>query len=109
MTESPLAIAADVLIDDWGLVRLHVGFFRDREIARGRESHRVSPVERHRDDVRIDPGLDDEVVLEEAFVAVVNEVHAGVDVLVRDATEVGDSLPPLRGRACKKPSSINCK
>src|ERR1051325_3000270 len=55
----------------------------------------VGPFEVKGNDVRISAGVNDEVILELPLVAVINEVHSGIQVLVSDFGVGRNSSAPL--------------
>ena len=59
------------------------------------ERHLTRPPRGQRDDPGSAPGATDEVVFQLPLVAVVDQVHAGVDVLVFHLSVVGMSVCPL--------------
>ena len=88
--------AVDLLIDD-GLVLAYVAAFRvQHEIAFSADLQFVRTFEVERDLLRVRTRCDDEVVFELALVAVVDEVDAGIDVLVTDLRVGRDIGAPLR-------------
>src|SRR5206468_190861 len=89
------AMAAGLLIDDGRLqANFSVAGLED-EIATNVHSNVPSAFKRQLDRIRVGAWSDEEVVLELLLVAVVNEVHSGIDALVFDFPVPGNLRVPV--------------
>src|SRR6266480_4907263 len=78
------AMAAGLLVDDWRFQADFAVARLEEKIAYGVNSNVPSALERQLDRSRVGTWRDEEVVFELLLIAVVNEVHSGIDLLVFD-------------------------
>src|SRR5438309_7630981 len=88
--------AVNLLVDDWHSLANGAPARVQHELALSVDLQALPALEAEHDPFRVRPGCDDEVVLQLALVAVVDEIDTGIDRAVVDLGISRDVGPPLR-------------